>query len=65
MPESGNSGPLWGPGSFCQAALTVLRNLPTSSLRRLLTPDSICARREPVTRPIGLAGAALHVGDVS
>src|SRR6202022_649066 len=34
------------PGSEsrpCQAALTELRNLPTSSLRRLLSPDSDCA----------------------
>src|SRR6266480_4745560 len=28
---------------LCQAALTELRNLPTSSLRRLLSPDSDCA----------------------
>src|SRR5207237_8538802 len=33
----------WLLSTACQAARTELRNLPTSSLRRLLSPDSDCA----------------------
>src|SRR5450432_1733012 len=41
----------------CQAALTALRNLPTSSLRRLLSPDSDCAAERTCEEadPVSLA----------
>src|SRR6266581_852473 len=49
--------PRLGPGSLRQAALTVLRNLPTSSLRRLLSLDSDCAAERTCDEadPVSLA----------
>src|SRR5258708_1439983 len=42
---------------LCQAALTVLRHFPTSSLRRLLSPDSDCAAERTCDEadPVSLA----------
>jgi hypothetical protein len=41
----------------CQAARTEFRNLPTSSLRRLLSPDSDCAAESTCeeAEPVSLA----------
>ena len=50
---------------IAQAARTESRNLPTSSLRRLLSLDSDCAAERTCDEAdSGLGGAALHVGDV-
>src|SRR5882724_2065261 len=45
------------PAPLGQAALTELRNLPTSSLRRLLSPDSDCAAERTCDEadPVSLA----------
>src|ERR1700676_2890754 len=52
--DSGRAGPEPEPR---QAALTALRNLPTSSLRRLLSPDSDCAAESTCVEadPVSLA----------
>ena len=46
-----------GVGPACQAARTVFRNLPTSSLSRLLSPDSNCAAESTCEEadPVSLA----------
>ena len=47
-----------------QAAPHGLRNLPTSSLSRLLSPDSDCAADRTCARPIRFRRRRAHVGDV-
>jgi hypothetical protein len=54
-------------GCCRQAALTVSRNLPTSSLRRLESPDSDCAAKSTCkeAEPVSLAQmAAPRIDDV-
>ena len=52
-----NSGHVEAVLFVYQAALTELRNLPTSSLRRLLSPDSDCAAESTCDEadPVSLA----------